>query len=85
MYWIFKADGSFSLEKGNPGNFGSRPGTYKMNGKKITGTGTNPSAPGSVKTYSIDFTVEGNTLSGTFHEDWGNPGGKTLTVVAVKQ
>ncbi|MCL1910050.1 MAG: hypothetical protein FWG05_03845 [Kiritimatiellaeota bacterium] len=81
MYWIFREDGKFSLNSSSAWT-DSRGGTYKVSGNKITGNGSNASAP-SPQTMQINFTINGNTLTGNFHEDWG--GGKNITVEATKQ
>ena len=70
--FTFNNDGTFKL--------GHRPGTYTVNGKKITGSGDNP----SVGKFDIDFTVSGNTFSGEFIEHWHTPY-KHVAVTAAKQ
>ena len=78
FYWHFNDDGTCSLNNSST-THGHRTGTYKVSGNKITGSGTNP----GVGSYDINFTVEGNSLSGGFVEHWGD--NKTIAVVAVKQ
>jgi hypothetical protein len=70
--FTFNSDGTFKL--------GHRPGTYSVNGNKISGKGNNP----GVGAFDIEFTVSGDTFTGLFIEHWHSPY-KRVDVSAKKQ